>query len=489
MKIKKFIYSNFEIMILISLFIFVKSFFLFKFHELIWDESVYLAAGKYLYSSGTVGLWEMVRPPILPIFTGLFWKMGINSVLASELLSLLFSSALIYVNYILSREFFDRKYSLLSSFLLAITPVFFLYSSYILTEIPATLFLLISIYFFLFKKNYFVSGIFCSISILTKFTQLLAVPIFLILILINFKKLKNTINHLILFLVGFVIPAIPFLLFNLFLYRDYTSNIFVAALRPFILAFSHQSNVNQILSENLFNILFYVHYFFNNFSVQFMFILGVLIFVAKKKFKEFNYLSLFIFFTVFLSYFTYIINKQDRFVILILPFITFFTVFAFQQTIDFFYKNKKFNKLLIFAMVVILLLVFIKPVISQDKEYYALRYSEPSQIVEEFYTFFNKNNVEGAVLTSDPTSAGYVDKLFIPYYFVLKDRPETYNEFDSNKKIGAIIYVPKSFSACSPEDSVCSETKMEFFKYLKQNGKEIFHKQYFCDEYYIFKVE
>ena len=116
MKIKKFIYSNFEIMILISLFIFVKSFFLFKFHELIWDESVYLAAGKYLYSSGTVGLWEMVRPPILPIFTGLFWKMGINSVLASELLSLLFSSALIYVNYILSREFFDRKYSLLSSF-------------------------------------------------------------------------------------------------------------------------------------------------------------------------------------------------------------------------------------------------------------------------------------------------------------------------------------------------------------------------------------
>ncbi len=119
MKVKEFIYSNFEILVLIISFVFVKSFFLLKFHDLIWDESVYLAVGKYLYSSGTVGLWEMIRPPILPIFTGLFWKLGINAAFAGEILSVFFASALLYVNYLISKQFFDRKYSLFWQYWLA----------------------------------------------------------------------------------------------------------------------------------------------------------------------------------------------------------------------------------------------------------------------------------------------------------------------------------------------------------------------------------
>ncbi len=32
-----------------------------------WDESVYLAEGRYVYSGGEVGLVETLRPPILSL--------------------------------------------------------------------------------------------------------------------------------------------------------------------------------------------------------------------------------------------------------------------------------------------------------------------------------------------------------------------------------------------------------------------------------------
>ena len=57
-----------------TLFLIFKLSLLFTYHDTRWDESVYMGMGKYIYSNGQIGLWEDIRPIVLPLILGLFWK-------------------------------------------------------------------------------------------------------------------------------------------------------------------------------------------------------------------------------------------------------------------------------------------------------------------------------------------------------------------------------------------------------------------------------
>ncbi|MEM4638063.1 MAG: hypothetical protein QXK76_03535, partial [Candidatus Woesearchaeota archaeon] len=88
----------------------------------LWDETVYLGMGKYLYSYGNSGLWESIRPIGLPIITGLMWTIG-EQILFTKILLIIFSSLLIYITYLLSLSLSsNKKTSIISVTLLLITP-------------------------------------------------------------------------------------------------------------------------------------------------------------------------------------------------------------------------------------------------------------------------------------------------------------------------------------------------------------------------------
>ena len=163
----KFFKKNIGLIIIIICFVLSKLFFIVKYHLPIWDEAVYLGIGKYIYSFGSSGLWEIIRPLELPLALGWAWKLGFDYVKSAEIIVLLFALASICLTYLIGKKVFNQKTAVLSSLLLAITPVFFIQSSYILTEVPSTLFVLLAIYLFL-ESRQALSGVCCALAFMLK---------------------------------------------------------------------------------------------------------------------------------------------------------------------------------------------------------------------------------------------------------------------------------------------------------------------------------
>ena len=168
--IKQFFKTHGLIILIVSLFVGTNLLYAQKFHNVIWDEAVYLGIGKYLYSFGTVGLWEMIRPIGMPLIIGLFWKLGLPYVFMAELTEIGFSAGVIILTYLITKEFADDFAAATAAFIMAITPVFFLYTGYVLTGIPSTFFILLAFYLFL-KDKLAPAGVAAGLASLFRFPQ------------------------------------------------------------------------------------------------------------------------------------------------------------------------------------------------------------------------------------------------------------------------------------------------------------------------------
>ena len=201
-----------------------------------WDESVYLGIGKYIYSSGSSGLWEPIRPLGLPVITGLIWKLGLPYILFSQFMAFIFALASVALLYIIAEKLFSKNVAVLAAALLVATPVFFTNSHMILTEIPSSFFVLLALYAFICNKHY-QCGAFASLAMLFKFTGGLVV-IALFLVALHFMKpLSRNFRRLIPFAkvaVSFLAVTLPFMVFNSIFYHNIAGNLINAALRPFM---------------------------------------------------------------------------------------------------------------------------------------------------------------------------------------------------------------------------------------------------------------
>ena len=232
--IKDFVKDHASVISLIALFVLIKIFFLLEFHEFFWDESVYIGIGKYIFSFGNIGIWESIRPPMLPIMLGAIWKSGIDVSAASEILIVLFSLGVLFLTYLISAEIFNRNVGFVSAFLLAFTPVFFKFSSLVMTGIPSAFFALLAIYLYLKNKSLFLVGLSACLSFLTRYPQGLIIFSLAILIIVShikqFKlpcKKDFTVLSIKLtnFASGILLLITPFAIFNYFMYRDVTSQL------------------------------------------------------------------------------------------------------------------------------------------------------------------------------------------------------------------------------------------------------------------------
>src|SRR3989339_1349306 len=311
--------ERFGIFIVIILFVLLKGFFLLKPHFAVWDESVYIGMGKFLFSIGASGLWEEIRPVGLPLLLGLVWKLKLDVLFFPELLEVIFAAGSIFVVYLIGKKF-DEKIGLVAAVLLAFSTLFFSYSSSIMTEIPAAFFSLLSVYFFIktpfLRSNHslFFAGIFSGISFMFKFTQGLLLPAFLVAIFINSRGWKGSFNASMKFAVGFFLVVLPFLIFNYSAYHQDAANQFDAALRPFLLGARHQeSMVDSSITANggLFEKAAFYPVELIKANPLFAFsLLGLaLLFVKKRE----NWNAAASVFLITLAYFTIIANKQPRF--------------------------------------------------------------------------------------------------------------------------------------------------------------------------------
>jgi len=136
-----------------------------------WDSAAYIEMGKYIFSAGSIGLWEDSRPLVLSFILGEFWKLGINPLVAGKILMIFFSLGTIWLTYTIARKIFNENIAVMASLMLSFSQTFFFYDTQILTGIPSLFFALLGLYLFL-DKTHVLSGLVLCIAFMTRFLQL-----------------------------------------------------------------------------------------------------------------------------------------------------------------------------------------------------------------------------------------------------------------------------------------------------------------------------
>lgn len=484
-RLRRILKSNYLIFIVILLFLVIKLFYLTKAHHVIWDEAVYMGMGKYLYSLGRLGFFEIIRPIGLPLVLGLIWKLGLNYVFFSEVVMVLFATGTILLVYLIGKQMMDSRVGLIAAFLLSISSIFFLYSNYILTGIPSTFFILLGIYVYIRKQNLILSGVFCGAGALFRFPQGLVLVSFVISFFVLYFKDKRKIffKNSLLFVFGFLLIHIPFFIFNYFIYRKETSKIYHALFRPWILGFWHQSNPAESLFVSGFrSFLEYVFYYVTQIFIQnmiiFVFLLAGLFYIFKNKlYKQEKFSIILMSFFVFLAYFTYISNKQERFLIALLPYASLIAAYGFYYS---FVHSKKDR---IRVGIVIFVLIYLSLIIPKDLKYFNWRVKEEQPIVTDYYRYFVNNEVGGFILTTDPVPVVYVDAQFIPFYFSVDLANRIYDSYHDDSF--SVIFSPESFW-CAEGDEICKKELKDLFSRIEEENKLVFSEIYGARAYHIY---
>lgn len=484
-RIKKFLKNNYLITILIMLFFIIKASYLLKFHNVIWDEAVYMGMGKYLFSFGNIGFWEIVRPIGLPLILGMAWKSGLDYILFSEFIAILFSIGNIVLVYLIGRRMINEKLGFIAAFILAITSVFFLYTNYVLTGIPSTFFILFGVYIYLKKHNLFLAGILCGMGALFRFPQaLIIIPfilVFFILLLIN-KNIKSFFKKSFLFTSGFLLIHIPFLVFNYIMYNKETSKIWHALFRPWILGAWAQFNpaesvIGSTLGSYLYNIFYYVIQLLKENTLMIFIIPGLIFIFRKKLYKNEDFNFIMITFFIYFLYFSFILNKQPRFLIVFLPYASLIAAYGFYYSLLHAKKDR------IRILIVIFVIISLVGLIPRDLNYYDWRLNEELPMVRDYYKFFADKEIKGSILTTDPVPVAYVDAEFIPFYF---SADLGYRIYMSNKDSAfATIFSPESFY-CAEEEEECRKKLKELSNSVEDNNELIFSEIYGDRAYYIY---
>ena len=142
-----------ELPIILLVFLIVRIRFMLTYHLPWWDEGVYIGLGKYLFSSGQIGLLEASRPFLLSSFLGLGWRLGFDPLIFGQVLSTIFLLGTLSLVYLITKKLTNRYMATLCTFFIALLPEFFLNSTRILTSIPSTCFTLLAIYLFMTNKD------------------------------------------------------------------------------------------------------------------------------------------------------------------------------------------------------------------------------------------------------------------------------------------------------------------------------------------------
>lgn len=258
-----------------------------------WDEYVYILnartfAGDYVY-------FEDIRPPLLPLIMSPFYALGIESI--AFVVPILFFIGLIIVFYLFVKKLKINSYVPL--IILLSFPVILEYSKKYMTSMPATFFLLMSLLllhkYTTSKKpiNLYFSFFSASLSTLTRYPMGLTYVVVLILYYLFVKR--KVIKHLLISQFFFFIPILIW--------------IFYIGFESFYYAFVWGSGVSSPL--------FYLISLPLIFGISIIFIPFLLKYRYKK--EDLWFLVPLIIFMFFFQIFS---NKEIRFLIPILPFLS-----------------------------------------------------------------------------------------------------------------------------------------------------------------------
>jgi len=447
----------FFVLFIVIFIVYLSSFFIQ--HDIWWDSAVFLGMGKFLYSSGNVGLWESSRPVVQPIMLGFFWKLGFDAFLLGKIMVILSSLGIIFLTYLIAINLFNKEIAFIASLLLSLSSTFFMFVNILHTEIPSTFFALLGFYFFI-KKKYNFSGLFLGIAFMTRFFQIFAFfPLILLLFYLVVRK-KESYKVLFYFSLFFLIPVVPYLILN---YIHYGNPFY-----PFLLQAFMTKNTGWIFYQPFY------FYFINlvKENILSLFSLLGLVFVFKKpNFKKISIAIVFLF--VFVPY-NFVAHKEMRLLIPALPFLYILTSYGIIYFVDLFKKKK----LSILALLLIIFLLF-----NVTK----LEFNKYEDGLDSFYNYIDNEKINDGLWISNPA--------FISFSNLRSDELIYYPLFNSGKidklidKMGNakhILINTCDLLPCPPDDNLCNQKSDDFLALLGERFDLVLSENYGRCKHYIF---
>ncbi len=440
--------------------------------SLFWDGAVYLEMGKYIFSTGKLGLIEIFRPPLYPLMLGLPWKLNLNPIIIGTIITFVLSIASIYLIFLIVKKIANKKMGIIAALLFALSPTHIFYSTKILNDNISTFLILLTIYFFIKNKNYFWIGILCGLSFLTRFTNglLLIIPIsYIFMKFLKYKEFKIKIKKILLLGIGFLIITAPYFLIIQKQYGDFTLPLRAGSLIIKKVGESISQNTNYY-SEGLKSEtpLFLV-------SIISIFIILLQINRNKKNEKNLKLISIYIFTLIVFIYHTHLARKEMRYMLMIIPLVILLGIYTISK-IKIINKNRILNLIII---IIITILSYNKMNIELTNYENEFLTKEPTELINNYYNA----DLKGSVGIFNPKIAAYQD--IKPVYYLGGVNEELLMNFD-NQNITTFIFSNCDIY-CAEFNIDCQNRTRDLMQQLNSQYDLEYNKTYNWCEYYIFE--
>ncbi|MFP4523815.1 MAG: ArnT family glycosyltransferase [Candidatus Woesearchaeota archaeon] len=273
-----------------------------------WDETIYVSMAKHLFSSGSLGYWEVFRPPIMPVLMGFGWWLGLPALAVGKVVGVVASLGVLVFTYLIGERLYKNA-GLVAVAVLAFIPTFFRFGGMALSAIPATFLSFLGLWLVLNKKWYW-AGLAFGVAFLTRFVLALfgvGVALALVVAWLSSGRLRvewrSWLNSISLFVVGGFSVLIPYLLVHLIIIGD--------PLFPILEASQVFTQYNNWVYD--YGNWYYVVEVLKN-SVFFLFsLLGLYLFVRWRKWRDTAWMGVLVPLVLLVAYFLTVQHKEIRF--------------------------------------------------------------------------------------------------------------------------------------------------------------------------------
>lgn len=480
----------FLITLLLS-FIVRATFLIFDYHLVWWDSAVYIEIGKYIWSSGHSGLFEHIRPVLLPLILGSFWKLNLDPLLSGRVFELFVSIAVTALTFFISKKTFGDRPALVASVLVSFSSIFFFMGFRVYTEIPAVLLMLIST-FFLFRDRFFLSGIFAALAFSMKFTSgIIFLPamayifydiFFAILQNKGFHKARRNVLHLITKLFHFSIGS-AVVIFSYFIFNFVSTG---SAIQPFIDA---NNVIKMVLGCNYLRYNEWYIYLISLLkeNIAYLAIIPSFFFILKKPEKK--KIVMLLSFILPLVYLSGMHCRDYRYIIIALPFAASLAGYGLVKTLlkPSYDTNK--NKR---AFLLILAIVTIVSILTSGFYYFTNEPNRLNPAQENYFMFIKGKNISGEIWVSNPIVGLYTDSAVHPIYYPVYDEGvsvgfRTYIENNADKVQYIFLDSCGGGIICPDDDLLCKKNSESMLSYLNTNFDLVYNSTEGRCYYYIFE--
>jgi len=324
-----------------------------------WDEAEYMLKAKNIaFGTPETGWAGDIRPLGLPILAALLFKVGLGEILIR--FTWIFISVLnIYLIYLIGKNSFNKETGLIGAFIFSILYLDIFYVTRLLVDVPQIFFITLSVY--LFTKVYFDNGdkrlIYLILPViflgtLFRFTVGLLIPVLLLFLFSvkNVRLLKEK-EWYISSVLG-ILTFLPYMIYSQIKFGNPLSAIIYVL---FTGEGQRAPNPLKVLMD-------YIVYFpkYNHIFLFIFFLIGLsmIIFFAfigydtikSNKKTQRNILLLLLIIIPLLFFGLYINHFEDRYIMMIFPFVSIITAHAIVTLYHFGCKYNRFITILILTV-------------------------------------------------------------------------------------------------------------------------------------------